>query len=120
LLQAWREVFDTAAIVQSGEVDGEKTFVLKVSAEGIPTHRLHVSVERGLVLKDVTAEIAPGIGEFPVTYLFSDFRDVDGVMLPFKVVTKTLQSGDVVSQYDRVTHLDELKDDAFQLTPKSE
>jgi len=36
LLQDWREVFDSAAIVQTGEVDGEKVFVLKLSAKGVP------------------------------------------------------------------------------------
>jgi len=58
LLQDWREVFDSAAIVQTGEVDGEKVFVLKLSAKGIPTHTLHVSAESGLVLKEETVAIA--------------------------------------------------------------
>ncbi len=120
LLQNWHEVFDSAAIVQSGEVDGEKVFVLKLSAKGIPTHTLHVSAESGLVLKEETAEIVPGIGiQLPVTITYADYRPVNGVMLPFKIVAKTLQSGALVTQFESAKSLDELPDDAFRLTPPS-
>ena len=120
LLQNWREVFDSAAIVQTGEVDGEKVFVLKLSAKGIPTHTLHVSAESGLVLKEETVAIAPGVGQLPLTYTYTDYRAVDGVMLPFKIVAKTLQSGEIVTQFKSATSLDELNDDEFRLTPPSD
>jgi len=120
LLQNWREVFDSAAIVRSGEVDGEKVFVLKLSAKGIPTRTLYVSAESGLVLKEKTAVIAPGIGQFPVTLTYADYRPVNGVMLPFKIVSKTLHSGEVVTQFERSKTLDELPDSAFRLTPPSD
>lgn len=74
LLQNWRGTIDSAAILRSGEVDGDKVFVLKLSAKGIPTRTLHVSAESGLVLKEETAEIAPGIGQLPVTIKYTDYR----------------------------------------------
>jgi hypothetical protein len=120
LLQNWREVFDSAAIVQTGEVGGEKVFVLKLSAKGIPTRALYVSAESGLVLKEKTAVIAPGIGQLSVTNTFTDYRAVNGVMLPFKIVSKTLQSGEIVTQFERSKTLDELPDSAFRLTPPSD
>ena len=120
LLQDWRELFNSAAIVQTGEVDGEKVFVLKLSAKGIPTHTLHVSAESGLVLKEETVAIAPGVGQLPLTYTYTDYRAVDGVMLPFKIVAKTLQSGEIVTQFESATSLDELNDDEFRLTPPSD
>ncbi|MBC8352772.1 MAG: beta-lactamase family protein [Planctomycetes bacterium] len=120
-LQNWREAFDSAVIVQPGEVDSEKVFVLKLSAKGLPPHTLHVSAASGLVLKEETAAIAPGIGQLPVTLTYADYRPVNGVMLPFKIVSNSPQSGQIVTQFERATSpLDELNRDAFQLTPKSD
>jgi len=120
LLQDWREVFDSAAIVQTGEVDGEKVFVLKLSAKGVPTHTLQVSAESGLVLKEQTVEIALGVGQLPLAYTYTDYRAVDGVMLPFKIVAKSLQSGEIFTQFESAISLDELNDDEFRLTPPSD
>lgn len=119
-LQNWRDVFDSASIVQSGEVDGQKTFLLKLSAKGIPTRTLYVSAESGLVLKEKTAVIASGIGQLPVTNTFTDYRAVNGVMLPFKIVSKTLESGEIVTQFKSAITLDELPDSAFRLSPTSD
>jgi CubicO group peptidase (beta-lactamase class C family) len=120
LLQNWREVFDSVAIVRTDEVDGEKVYLLKLSAKGIPTRTLAVSAESGLVLREKTAEIAPGIGQVPVSLTYTDYRAVNGVMLPFKIVTKTQQTGEIVTEFDSAISLDELNDDNFRLTPKSE
>lgn len=119
-LQQWREVFDSVAIVRSSEVDGEKVFVLKLSAEKIPTRTLYISAQSGLVLKEETVEIAPGIGQLPVTFAYADYRPVRGVMVPFKIVSKIPQSGKTVTQFENATTLDELADDAFELTPPSD
>jgi CubicO group peptidase (beta-lactamase class C family) len=120
LLQNWRKTYDSAAIVRSGEVDGEKVYFLKLSAKGIPTRTLHVSAESGLVLKEKTAAIVPGIGQLPVTITYADYRPVNGVMLPFKIVSKTLQSGEIVTQFESAITVDKLPDDAFRLTPPSD
>ena len=119
LLQDWREVFDSAAIVRSGEVDGEQVYFLKLSGKGIPTHTLAVSAKSGLVLREKTAEIAPSMGiQLPVTFTYADYRPVNGVMLPFKVAAKTPQTGEIVTQFESATSVDELNDDDFRLTPK--
>ena len=117
LLQNWRAEFDNAAIVRLDEVDGEQVYLLKLSAEGIPTRMLAVSAESGLVLKEKTAEIAPGIGQVPVTLTYSDYRPVKGVMLPFKIVTETQHTGEILTQFESATSLDELHDGAFRLIP---
>jgi CubicO group peptidase (beta-lactamase class C family) len=120
LLQNWQEVFDSAVIIRSSEVDGERVFLLKLSAKGIPTRTLAVSADSGLVLMEKTAEVAPGIGQVPVTLTYTDYRPVNGVMLPFKTVTKTQQTGEIVTQFESATSLDRLNDNDFRLTPLSD
>jgi len=41
-------------------------------------------------------------------------------MLPFKIVAKTLQSGEIVTQFESATSLGELNDDEFRLTTPSD
>jgi hypothetical protein len=73
-----------------------------------------------LVLKEETVAIAPGVGQLPLTYTYTDYRVVDGVMLPFKIMAKTLHSGEIVTQFESATSLDELNDDEFRLTTPSD
>ena len=64
--------------------------------------------------------IAPGVGRLPLTYTYTDYRAVEGVMLPFKIVAKTLQSGEIVTQFESATSLGELNDDKFRLATPSD
>ncbi len=66
-----------------------------------------------------TVEVSPVFGQIPVTLTYGDYRRVHGVMLPFKVASKTRQWGRIVTQFDSAKRLDELSDDAFRLTPPS-
>ena len=60
----------------------------------------------------------PGLGQIPVTVNFSDYRTVNGVKLPFKIVEKGPESGETLTQYETATTPDKLSKSAFRLTPK--
>ena len=118
LLNDWQKTYDSAAIVRSGSVDGEKVFLLKLSGKELPSRILYVSAKSGLVLREKTAQIVPGLGQIPVTVNFSDYRTVNGVKLPFKIVEKGPESGETLTQYETATTPDKLSKRAFRLTPK--
>ena len=119
ILQNWRKVYDSVTIVSNEEIKGEKVILLKLSAKGIPSRTLAVNVESGLVVLENTAAIAPGIGLYPVTTSYSDYRKVNGIMIPFRLASSTLDTGEIVTQFENSTTLDELPDAAFRMTPPS-
>jgi hypothetical protein len=49
----------------------------------------------------------------PFTTYFSDYRAVDGVMLPFKTVSNSISQGDVVTVVNSITHNVPVDDSIF-------
>lgn len=117
ILGPWRERFDNAAVVSRSEVDKKPVFVVKLTDKELPSRTLYVDASSGLLLKEETSEIARGIGGLPVTYTFSDYRPVNGVMIPFKATTRTAQSGESVVQLESAATDVDLQDSDFRIDP---
>jgi hypothetical protein len=70
-----RDLYRELRVVDSGTVDGAKTYVLELVPEEGETVRLHVSARTALVVRrEVGGETAT----------FADHRRVDGEMIPFR------------------------------------
>jgi hypothetical protein len=52
--------------------------------------------------------------ELPQTELFSDYRNVDDVMIPFKVVSNNIANGDIVVRVTDVKFDVEVPDSLFR------
>ena len=77
--------------VESGEVDGKAAEVIEISARDGPSVRLWVDAGSGDVLKLAYQGAAMTGAPAEVEEIFSDYREVDGIRVPFK--TKILQNG---------------------------
>jgi hypothetical protein len=75
--------------------DDDVYVVQRQSEKGTPIAD-YVSAKSFLVLKrdSVISSETAGI-ELPQTEMFSDYRSVDGVMIPFKMVSNNVANGDV-------------------------
>jgi photosynthetic reaction center cytochrome c subunit len=70
--------------VESGEkIDGRETFVVVGRNEGQPPLRLYLDKETGLLLRLLRYAETP-LGRNPTQIDYSDYRDVDGVKMPFR------------------------------------
>jgi hypothetical protein len=116
-LQDWRKVFTSAAVTRASEVDGERVYLLQLKGKDLPVRTLAINAKTGLVVMEKTAEVSPAMGQYPVTFTFSDYRRVGGVMLPFRSASKTTQSGEVVTQFETATVSKTTDDAAFELEP---
>ncbi len=102
----WKKNFKTIVIKRIGKIGDEDAYVVeKRSEKGTPVTD-YVSVKSLLILRrdSVIANETSGI-ELPQTESFSDYRLVDGVIVPFKVVSNNIANGDVV------THVKDIKFD---------
>ncbi len=94
----WRTLYQTIEIKKLDKVDDEEVYVvIKTPAEG---NRItdYVSTKTFRVLRrDSLSSSATSEVTIPVSEIFSDFRIVDGVVLPFKSVTKTPSMGTLVT-----------------------
>lgn len=64
-------------------VDGEKAYTLEVDKNG-EVQTEYYSVETGLKLREEATVETPE-GELTVSQSYSDYRDIDGVMIPFQI-----------------------------------
>jgi hypothetical protein len=62
--------------------DGRALRVLEISGEGVPPVRLYVDAE-GLVARQSFSREAPDGGRRTADEAFSDYRDIDGIKVPF-------------------------------------
>ena len=80
-----------------GKVGDEDVYILeKRSEKGTPVLD-YISTRSFLVLRRDSVVVSDTAGfELPPTQLFSDYRNVEGVMVAFKTVASSLAQGDVV------------------------
>jgi len=95
----WKSNYKTITVKRMGKVGSEDVYVLeKRSEKGSPVTDF-VSTKSFLVLKRNSVIVSETAGiELPQTESFSDYRNVDGVMIPFKSVSNNLANGDIVTR----------------------
>jgi len=94
--------------------DDDVYVVQRQSEKGTPITD-YISAKSFLVLKrdSVISSETAGI-ELPQTEIFSDYRSVDGVMIPFKMVSNNVANGDVVLRIKEVKFDQPISDSVFK------
>jgi len=93
----WKKNYKTITVKRITKVGDEEAFVVEKRGErGTPVTD-YVSTKSFLLLKrdSVVASETSGI-ELPVTQTFSDYHQVEGVMVPYTVVSNNIANGDIV------------------------
>jgi len=98
-----------------GKVGDEDAYVLeKRSDKGTPVID-YISTKTFLLLRRDSLIVSDTAGfELPQTRLFSDYRNVDGVMVPFKSVSNNIGQGETVIQITDVKWNVEIPDSVFK------
>ena len=93
----WKNNYKTITFKRMGKVGDEDVYIIeKRNEKGTPVTD-YISTKSFLVLRrdSIVANETAGI-ELPQTETFSDYRNVDGVMVPFKMVSNNIANGDIV------------------------
>lgn len=93
----WKKNYQTITFKRMGKVGDEEVYIIeKKNDKGTPVTD-YISTKSFMVLRrdSVVANETAGI-ELPQTQHFSDYRNVDGVMVPFKMVSNNIANGDIV------------------------
>ena len=77
--------------VQQDEAAGKTADVIEISSADADSIRLWVDSESGGVLKSVHQGSASGGGPAEIEQIYSDYREVDGIRVPFE--TQVNQNG---------------------------
>jgi hypothetical protein len=84
----WRDEFKQARVLKRVELDGKPVFLVHAAPEKGRQRLVYLDVGNGLTLEyDEVYEI-PGAGLVGCEVRFADYRDIEGVQIPFKIEVK--------------------------------
>lgn len=94
------------------EIDGEKYYVVELVKNNGRKQVEYYSVDSGLLVRsDITA--VTNMGDMKVETTVSDYRDVDGIKTPFKVVQKLPNGITAEIAFSKIEYNVDLADDLF-------
>ena len=106
--------FKRIEVVAVAKVDGEDAYVVNFEPEKGSPYTEFYSTKTFLLLKRsgvVTSSTSDQ--QIPYTVLFSDYREVDGIKLPFKTVNSNVANGNIVTTIKSVKHNVKIDDEIF-------
>ena len=93
----WKKNYPSITFKRMGKVGDEEVYIIERKNEKGTPITDYVSTKSFRVLRRDSLVVSDTLGiELPQTEQFSDFRNVDGVMVPFKLVSNNLANGDIV------------------------
>jgi zinc protease len=109
----WKSLFKTAEVKRLVKVEGEDAYVVVFTPERGNAVTNYYSTKSFLLLRQDTTETSGPIS-IPVTEKLSDYRTVDGVMIPFTRVSNTVTMGDTVLKVREVKFDVPVPEDVFR------
>jgi len=107
----WRELYPTVELVGTATVDDVTCHELVLTPASGHPETWFVAQSSGLVVK-MAVTVTHVMGEIPVEISLSDYRQVDGIMVPFRTMERMLMQ-QMLTTISNVEHNVELPADAF-------
>ena len=106
---------EKAEVVKSQKVAQEDAYVVSIKPKGVTKYTLYVSKKTYLPLrKDMVIVSSTSSQKIPISERYSDYREVDGVKLPFKITTAHPGMGEIISYVTKVKHNVRISDKKFR------
>ncbi|MCI0489135.1 MAG: serine hydrolase [Blastocatellia bacterium] len=115
----WKTLFKTVTIKGMSKVGDEEVYtVVKTPEKGNPVTD-YISAKSFLLLRrDTVLSLSGGQGTLPVSERYSDYRPVDGVMIPFKSITDHPAMGEIIAHIKEGRFNVEISDSRFRAQTK--
>ena len=114
----WQNGFAQLDVLKQVELDGEARWLIRATPADTPGATMILDATSGQIVGQQRLEFIPGAGFIGVEDTYADFRQVAGMTLPFRIVSKYAHPalGEVVVQYDS-QQVGESASDLFELPP---
>ncbi|HKR21635.1 MAG TPA: hypothetical protein VJS17_03530, partial [Pyrinomonadaceae bacterium] len=110
----WKTNYKTITVKKIAKVGDEDAYVVERKGEKGTPITDYVSTKSFLLLKRDSLIVSETAGiEIPQTQTFSDYRNVDGVMIAFKSTSSNIANGDIVIRVLDVTFNADIPDTVF-------
>ena len=101
----WKKSFKKVEVSGTAKVGDEDAYVVNFTPEKGTGFTEYYSTKTFLLLKHEGVEpSSTSAQQLPFSVMYSDYRRVDGVMLPFKTVNSSISNGNIISVLKSVKH----------------
>jgi CubicO group peptidase (beta-lactamase class C family) len=115
----WKKNYKTITVKRLSKVGDEEAYVVERKGEKGTPITDYVSTKTFLVLKRESVVVSETSGvELPQTQTFSDYRLVDGVMVPFTSTSNNIANGDIIVRVKDLKWNVEIPDSLFKKPAK--
>ncbi len=104
----WRDLYPAVRVLRAGKFDDRDAWIVELGGGEAPDATAWVDADTGDILRIDTAVIEPSSTlAIPLRIVCEDFRDVEGLRIPFRIITSTEITGQVIVEFDEIqTRLD--------------
>ena len=117
LLGDWERHFDSALVERVDDALGQRSARVRLVKGAAPAVTLHVDLATGDILRADASEIVDGGGTFAKTLTFEDWRELEGLRLPMRMVSEDDATGKVVIEYLTLETQVAVEGEPFALPP---
>jgi hypothetical protein len=111
----WKNALKSAEVSRIDKVGGEEAYVVVIRPEKANEYTYFISTKTFLPLKKSSVIVSSTSStKLPTSQTFSDYRAVDGVMIPYKIVSNSPSMGDIVAYVKEVKHNVTIDDAKFK------
>ena len=115
----WKTLYKTVTIKEKSKVNDEEVYVVVKTPEKGNAVTDYISAKSFLLLKrDRTISVGAGQGAIPISETYGDYRNIDGVTLPFSSVTMQPLMGRIVGKVKEVKFDVDIPDVTFRASAK--
>jgi len=111
----WKNGVKSAEIKGTEKVGEEEVYIVDFHPENASDFTYYISTKTFLPVKKTSIIVSSTSNlKLPITQFFSDYKTIDGVMIPFKTVVKSPSMGDVVTYVKEVKNNVPVEDKMFK------
>jgi len=110
----WKTNYKKVEVIGTAKINGEDAWIVSFEPEKGTAFREYYSTTTYLLLKrDGLITSSTSSQQIPYSVVYSDYRDVDGIKLPFKTVNNNIGNGNIVTTLTSVKHNVSVDDKLF-------
>ncbi len=113
----WSDWYDHVEVIQELEGSGKHILVVRLGDTSAPADSVLVDLDEGTVFRIDAVSLLPGVGRMGTRTSYADYRDVEGMLLPFAMQSEYSNSmiGSIITEVESYEVGVELPDGAFTL-----
>ncbi len=101
----WKDRFEKLEIVKIDKVGDEKSFLVSFKPKKGNKFGVYISAKSFLPLKRSSVVVSSTSSQrIPVSERYEDYRDVDGLKVPFKIIAENPSMGEIITQVTKIRH----------------